>query len=285
MQATEINNEAFSGTLTEFLVNLTQRFPERAGIKEAGLMNSLFNDPASMAAKRSSWAEFSLPILQAIMDGDRAAVLRSIDAEAAKNPLLQRMAIGAIMHDDLVDTNTKEQIWKYVQVLTVLAHRGTGVVIPEPKVAAPAAAPAAAPGAALAPTPAAAPAAAPSAVPAPAPAAAPAAAPTGQDFAKLAEGFIDSMPKVMEAFNKVMEKDGGNNPVAQMLKQFMNPNQLQPGVLNNLAANAMQSGLDANVMGAVQQQMNDLSAADILAKLQKLDRLEKAHARRKRGGN
>ncbi len=277
---TEVYNQEFHDILQEFLTNLAQRFPERSGISQAKAMNAIFSDPTSQAEKRSTWAKFSLPILSAIMNSATFPVTSTITREGAENPLIKSMGIDVILCDISVDAETKASVWKYLQVLTVISHQGTSVVIPE--VTKPVA-PVVGPESVLSTIPIPVTPAAPAPV-AVAPVAAVAASSSTPDFAKIAEGLADSLPKVMEAFTRVMEKDGGNNPMAQMMKQFMNPNQLQPGFLNNVAATMMQSDIDPGVMGTVQQETG-VSADDIMAKLAKLDRLEKAHAKRKsRGG-
>ena len=241
-------------------------------------MNAIFSDPSSQVEKRSTWAKFSLPILPAIMNSSTNLVSLAISREGIENPLIKSMGIDTILSDVSIDLETKQSVWKYLQVLTVISHQGTNVVIPEvtkPVI------PVVGPESVLStiPVP-----VAPTPTPVTAPVAIVAASSSTPDFAKIAEGLADSLPKVMEAFTRVMEKDGGNNPMAQMMKQFMNPNQLQPGFLNNVAATMMQSDIDPGVMGTVQQETG-VSAEDIMAKLQKLDRLEKAHAKRKsRGG-
>jgi len=50
--------------------------------------------------------------------------------------------------------------------------------------------------------------------------------------------------------------------------------------MNNVAANMIESSLDP-VMEAVQQAIPGISATDVLAKLKKLERLEKLHNKRK----
>ena len=275
---TEAYNREFHDILQEFLENLAKRFPDRSGISQAKAMNAIFSDPSSQVEKRSTWAKFSLPILLAIMNSSTNLVSLAISREGIENPLIKSMGIDTILSDVSIDLETKQSVWKYLQVLTVISHQGTNVVIPEvtkPVI------PVVGPESVLStiPVP-----VAPTPTPVAAPVATVAASSSTPDFAKIAEGLADSLPKVMEAFTRVMEKDGGNNPMAQMMKQFMNPNQLQPGFLNNVAATMMQSDIDPGVMGTVQQETG-VSAEDIMAKLQKLDRLEKAHAKRKsRGG-
>ena len=276
----ETYNREFDDVLDEFLSNLAKRFPERTGISQAIALNSLFKDSDSQEEKRSRWAKFSLPILREIMGGVAPVVSLAIAKEAADNPLIQRMGIDVVLSDVTIDAATKTSVWKYLQVLTVISHQGTNVIIPE--VVTNPVIPDVRPESVLSTIPV-------SLTPTPvpvvvAPTVAVAASSSTPDFAKIAEGLADSLPKVMEAFTRVMEKDGGNNPMAQMMKQFMNPNQLQPGFLNNVAATMLQSDIDPGVMSAVQQEAG-VSAEDIMAKLAKLDRLEKAHAKRKsRGG-
>jgi len=69
--------------------------------------------------------------------------------------------------------------------------------------------------------------------------------------------------------------------LAKMFRQYMDPNAVEPGVLNNMAASALQ-GVSPNVMSQVQKQMENASADDILQKLAELEKLKKAQARSKR---
>ena len=269
ISASGVIDGEFNVVLDEFLANLSKRFPDRDGIKQAAAMNTLFNDTAMQKEKRSTWAIFSLPILPAIMSETAYIVSAAFAHESIANPLLSRIGIDTIISDTGMDVATKQSVWKYLQLLTVIAHQGTSVVIPDATTPAPES---------VFSHPSPVPSVTPVAVPVTAPVVVPSAAP---DFAKIAEGFAESLPKVMEAFSKVIEKDGGNNMLAQMMKQYMNPNQLQPGFLNNVAANMMQSDIDPGVMGAIQQEMKGMSVEDIMSKLQKLERLEKAHNKRR----
>lgn len=268
------HDKAFVKTLEEFLANLCKRFPDQEGIQSAQSMNSmaLFNTAMYKTKKREAWAAFTLPILQQIMDEDAEVVSRAIEEEATKNPLIGSIGIDTIITDAAMDSATRENTWKYIQILTIISQQGTGVVIPPFKTKKAIAPPLAEPSilSAVAKQPIAAAAAPVSSTP---------------DIGKIIEGLSDSLPKVMDAFNKIIEKDGGNNPMAQMMKQFMNPNQLQPGTLNNIAATVMDRNVNPSVMHAVQDAMGELSAEDILNKLKKLERLEKLHEKRKSRGN
>jgi hypothetical protein len=106
-------------------------------------------------------------------------------------------------------------------------------------------------------------------------------APAGkQDVSKIINTFTEAVPQLMGAFNKIMKEDDGNNPMAQMVKQLMSPNETHTGVMNNLAANALES-IPESVMSQVQEQVSGLSAADIIQKLKRLESFEKARAKRR----
>ena len=261
--SSEHHDQVFGTTLDEFLNSLVARFPEKSGIRMATTLSSAMIDPASLKMKRDGWAEFCQPILQGIMDQDIEQVGEAFEVAAAANMVMSNMALHKIMVEPETDYMTKQTIWSYMKTLSVISLQGTGVVIPKSR-------PAKATPTHVAMSP-------PSllqhsnttsqvqAAPAPAPAAG------KPDVGKVIEGFTDAMPKVMEAFNKIMKDDGGDNPMAQMFKQFMNPNQLQPGVMNNLAANAMEGDMGP-VMGDLQGAMGNVTMADMMSRIQKLEK-------------
>jgi len=262
---------AFSDTLEEFLRSLVTRFPENNGIKEAIMLNSMFIDPGSMETKCDSWAIFSLPIINDIMSENTEMVVKAITKESQRNAVIKKLNIAFVLSDETIDTETKMGVWRYLHILTTIAHMNTGVEVPprkrpvqisESKASLTSTTNSTNSSSTTVPQ-------------------TPPILQGGPDFGKIAEGFADSLPKVIDAFSKVLEKDGGNNPIANMVKQFMNPNQLQPGFMNNVAANMLESDLDP-VMEQVRQQIgSNISAVDVLHKLQKLERLEKSHQKRK----
>ena len=285
MQTTEATTEAttesvkhdalFEKTCVEFMTSLCAVFPDNQDLSMAQQMMGMV--PSNM--KRITWAEFTKPIVEAIMRRDIIPVLPEIEKAGG---LVQKMDIGLILMDPNVPSETKATIWKFVQLMTLIAHRDTGVVVPPPSegsppVVATPTAPTVTPTApAVTPT---APAVTP-AVAAPTPAA-PAPAAPAPDIGKIVEGFANAMPQVLEAVNTQLEKNNGDNMLAKMFRQYMDPNAVEPGVLNNMAASALQ-GVSPNVMSQVQKQMENASADDILQKLAELEKLKKAQARSKR---
>lgn len=271
------HDAAFNSMLTEFLTHLAARFPDNSGISQAKLLGTMMNDSASAKMKREMWGSFSEPVLDAIMQEDVSPLSAAL--KSAGNPLISSMGIDQILNDASVDDATKASMWQYVQLLSVIAHQDTGVKVPRkaPKTEGAMAGPSllATPVVAAAPATPAAPVVAPAAA---APVVAPAAA--APDVAKVVEGFAAAMPKLMESFNTMMKDNDGDNPMAQMFKQFMNPNQTQPGVMNNLAANYME-GDTTPMMAQVQEQLAGLSIQDIAAKLKRLERIESKHAAKK----
>lgn len=276
------HDQTFNAMLTEFLGWLAGRFPANSGIAQAKMFGTMMNDPSSCAMKREGWGGFSEPVLSAIMARDVTPLSAALDA--ADNPIIKSMGLAEILADTTIDADTKTHLWRYVQMLSVIAHEDTGVAVPA-RAAEPATAPPSemSPVAAITPVAAVAP-----IVPAVAAGAtgavAAAPAPAVPDVSKVIEGFAAAMPKVMESFNTMLKDNDGDNPMAQMFQQFMNPNQVQPGVMNNLAANYMESGDAAPVMAQVQQQLAGMSAQEIAAKLRRLERIESKHASKRKGG-
>ena len=278
MQTTEATTEAttesvkhdalFEKTCVEFMTSLCAVFPDNQDLSMAQQMMGMV--PSNM--KRITWAEFTKPIVEAIMRRDIIPVLPEIEKAGG---LVQKMDIGLILMDPNVPSETKATIWKFVQLMTLIAHRDTGVVVPPPSEGSP---PVVATPTAPTVTPTA-PAVTP-AVAAPTPAA-PAPAAPAPDIGKIVEGFANAMPQVLEAVNTQLEKNNGDNMLAKMFRQYMDPNAVEPGVLNNMAASALQ-GVSPNVMSQVQKQMENASADDILQKLAELEKLKKAQARSKR---
>lgn len=270
------HDAAFNSMLTEFLTHLATRFPDNSGISQAKMFGTMMNDASSMKMKREAWGSFSEPVIGAIMAEEVEPLTAAL--EAAGNPILTSMGLAGILADPSVDDATKASMWQYVQLLSVIAHQDTGVNIPKkvPKTEGAMAGPSLL----AAPTPATAPVAPATLAAAPVAPAAPATPPSPPDVAKVVEGFAAAMPKLMESFNTMMKDNDGDNPMAQMLKQFMNPNQTQPGVMNNLAANYME-GDTAPVMAQVQEQLAGMSVQDIAAKLKRLERIENKHAAKK----
>jgi len=238
----------FFNTLVEFLRALTTRFPENTGAKTAlSSLELLGQNPALHPQMQNSWAHSTKDIQEDIKNKNAARVAEALDKN--DNPIIAGIGASSILLNDQVDDMTKENIWKFLHTLTVMSNPGQG-------------------GVAVAP-------AAPSPMPGPGESK-PSAKP---DVGNIVDGFTKAMPKVMDSLNEMLKSKEGENPLADMIKQMMNPNQVQPGV----AGNVMQNMLE-NTDGSVMQQaaiQSGLTVDDIMYRLQRLDNLEKSRAYRK----
>jgi hypothetical protein len=242
----------FYNTLVEFLRALTQRFPENTGAKTAlSSLQMLGSNPQLHPQMSASWAHSTKDILQEIKDKNAEVVAKALDSN--DNPLISGINASSILLNDSVDEITKENMWKFLQALTALSHtkpEPTDVAVP-----APVARPMAGPGESRA---------------------APAAKP---DVGNIVDGFTKAMPKVMDSLNEMLKSKEGENPLADMIKQMMNPNQVQPGVAGNVMQNMIEQ-TDSTVMQQAALQTG-LSVDDIVYRLSRLENLEKSRAYRR----
>jgi hypothetical protein len=258
---------AFAHVMTEFLQNLVTCFPENKGPGSALSMLQLVGESAH-PAMADAWYKFSRPIVSAIRERKTDAVVQAF--EHSEYQMMRQLNAGAIMADS-VDDETKASVWKYLESLTSLselAHVGKPVApasVAGPKPEFPLTPAAATPAAAAAATP---------AVAAPA---APAAQPPRP--ADLLKGITTAIPEIFKSLNDVLKNDE-NGPLSSLIKQMVNPNQLQSGFAGNLAAN-MQSEPDTAVMEQVSAGTG-LTAAEISAKLKRLELYEKRRQGKKK---
>lgn len=87
------------------------------------------------------------------------------------------------------------------------------------------------------------------------------------------------MPEIFKSLNDMLKQDDGDNPMAQLLKQVINPGQLNTGLMGNMAANMMDKD-PGPVMGQVAGQTG-LSPEEIMRKLDRLEMYERARARKR----
>lgn len=276
---------AFAHVITEFLQNLCTCFPENNGPAAALAMLQMAGD-AAHPAMASAWHKFSRPIVDAIRDRNAAVVTRAFDE--SEYQMMRQLRASDILAP-MVDEETRASVWKYLDSLTALSELA---VVGAPVSAAPAAAsvpaPAPAPAPAVAPmTPAdqvvtevapvaaavQAAAAKPAAVPV-APAA-PAQPPRPADVLK---GITSAIPEIFKSINDVLKSDE-NGPLSSLIKQMVNPDQLQSGFAGNLAANMRQEP-DTAVMEQVSAETG-LTAAMIQEKLRRLELYEKRRNKKK----
>lgn len=284
-------DHAFHQHLSTILTKMGQRFPERQDLATINqqLLPMVSMVPGGKNKLRDTWRQLTTDYRDSIMNRhlDRITVM----FESSDHDMLKTIGIHQILVDPQVENLTKESLWLYLQLLTVLAHEGheTSIELSEddvkrlqftqppqqqqqqPVTAAPPAQPVAPPSAA-------------------APQQTPPQKPNMEEMIKTA---LDAAPKIIETFNKVLKDDDGNNVVAQMIKQFTNPNALQPGLEANLMANVLESqqggssvmsSTQDDLLRVVQQQVGNLSAAEVVERLKKLERLEKLREKRRSGG-
>lgn len=267
------HDNAFAATLSEFLKHLASRFPDRPSLGQtASMADMMLLTPMGASLARKTWADSSATIVDQIMARDLQAVLQ---AQKAMGGMVSSLPLEEIMTSQDVDQQTKDSLWQYFQVLTVIAHQDSGVSVPAmptTTISMPSSPASPAVGATSAAAPV-------SAAPA---SAAPATA-QGPDVDKMVDGFTKALPKVSLAVKKLMDDE--DNPMGQMIRQMLNPGQVQPGVANNLAAAYLQEP-PPSVMEEVQEQMGEeISAAELVEKLKRLERFEKMREKRKsRGG-
>lgn len=263
----------FVKNLVQFLEALQYRFPENSGVQSA--LTKLRSVPSAFHGMvMDQWVKLTEPHAENIEHRNGAAVAAAFDS--SEFDTLSSLKVGSILDNPEVDQQTVDTVWKYIDTLCHVAKMVNHTELPPPPTpeelerAAAASATGSATGSVTgsASTPA----------PATAPGATGASAKGTPDVEKIVESITSAMPKVIAGLNKALQtsSDGGENPVGDMLKQLMNPGRLQPGIANNLMANMMDT--DASVMESVTAETG-LSAAEIM---QKLERLEKYERMRKR---
>lgn len=281
-------DHAFHQHLSTILTKMGQRFPERQDLATINqqLLPMVSMVPGGKNKLRDTWRQLTADYRDSIMNRhlDRITVM----FESSDHDMLKTIGIHQILVDPQVENLTKESLWLYLQLLTVLAHEGHETSIelseedvkrlqfPQPTAATPAAVaapptqPVAPPSAPVQQTP-----------------------PQKPNMEEMIKTALDAAPKIIETFNKVLKDDDGNNVVAQMIKQFTNPNALQPGLEANLMANVLESqqggssvmsSTQDDLLRVVQQQVGNLSASEVVERLKKLERLEKLREKRKGGG-
>ena len=89
---------------------------------------------------------------------------------------------------------------------------------------------------------------------------------------------------VMDSVNKLLQDNSDDNPLGQLLKQALNPAQLQQGVAGNVAQNMMDNTPDSIMQDAATK--SGLNVDDIMYRLKRLETLEqKETLRRQRRSN
>lgn len=297
------NDQCFYDNLVECLTSVSQRFPENTAVKSNLQMLKQFSNLKSTC--RSQWREFTKDHIADVMCCNAKRVCDVFMASG--QPMMTDIKIQDILLNPSVEFQTKDSIWKFLQVLTVLAHNGTETQITKKEIEIYKKASEAARVSAVNDTVRAVTKEEAIAVARENEAAAAAAAvtapsgtstntttkPKPPDMKQAMETMIESMPKFVKQFNAIMNDKDGDNMFAQMARQFANPGALQPGLEPNLAATAMaQSAPEESVMQEVQQQMvaqgmvnagtPSLSADEIMKKLKRLEQIESARAKRKK---
>lgn len=247
----------FYNVLVEFTASLNTAFPENQGANNAhnmlqmiGAMDSTHGQMVQM------WYELSKPVLEDVKNKNPGPVAAALDN--CPNPVIAGINTASILCNEDVSQENKESMWKFLQTLTALSQ------MIYPTLGKPEAAEAAQP-----PRP---------PTPQPIPRATQQAAPAKPNPGEVIKSITSAMPEIFKTLNDLMKQGGDDNPLGQMMQQMMNPNQLQPGMAPNLAANMMQQD-----PGPVMQQVGaetGYSADEIMKKLARLEVYEKARAKR-----
>lgn len=268
------NAQTFYNVLVEFTGSLNKTFPENAGASTAHSMLQMVGQMEDTHGQMvEMWYQLSQPVLEDVKNKNPGPVAGALDN--CPNPIIANIKTTDILCNDDVSTESKENVWKFLQTLTALSQmvypsiRDPSKPVPEiPKQENLTAA-----------TPPPSPAPQPVVVqPPPQPVqqqAAPAAKPNPGEVIK---SITSAMPEIFKSLNDLMKQGGDDNPLGQMLQQMMNPNQLQSGLAPNIAANMMQQD-QGPAMNQVTAETG-YSADDIMKKLQRLEMYEKARAKR-----
>lgn len=266
----------FCKHMTTVAQQMHARFPDKQEVATlVGQLPMLDMVPQMKHMLRSGWRDFTKDYREDIMHRRLEPVTKMFET----TDVAQAKMIGVheVLADPSVEPETKESLWRYLQLLTIISHADAPTAIttePEPDqrptpIAPPqsftAQAPPAAPGATGA-TP---------------------AAPAAEqkfDLEKVIKTVLDSAPKAIETFNKVMEDDSEKNVIGQLFRQFANPGGTHPGMAGNLAAHVIDEKFGgASVMETVQEELGDLSPDEIVKRLQEYESLKKlAKANKKR---
>lgn len=269
-------DDLFVGHIKTILQQITQRFPENEPAKTLlGQLAILDFQPSLKRMFRNQWREITSNHREAIMNRNTEVVVKMFDD--VPHEQIKMIGITHLLTSPDVEVETKDSIWEYTKVLTVISHMGTETQINKPSVESTQQQQQTQKPVPIAPPQTTAPASSSSS------SSAKAAQPNMEQAMKT---ILDSMPKFVQTFNKVMNDDNGDNTFAKLAKQFMNPNQLQSGMAPNLMANLLEekSGEQPSVMQQVQEQLGqpELDANDIVKKLQRLEKIEAIRAKRKR---
>jgi hypothetical protein len=269
----------FHENIIAVLEQIVARFPDNEQAKGLLTMAPMANlDPRLKSVFRTEWREFTLDSRDTILAQDTDHVCQLF--ETSNYPQAKAIGIHLILRDPTLDPASRQAIWEYMKLLTVVSHAGTPTAIKAPETQAKT------PAAPITPpkTP---------VMTGGVPAAVNGASATQQkpDMEKAMKTLLDSMPKMVQTFNNLMKDDDGSNVFAQMAKQFTNPGALQTGVPNNLAMNLMAEQQNApTMMQQVQEQLAvssgaatapSLTVEDIVSKLEKLERIESLRAKKK----
>ena len=265
----------FCRHLKNVALQMYQRFPENKEIASLnGQIPMLDMIPNAKRMFRDLWRDFTVNYRESIMKCETEPVVKMFEESDVQQ--VKSIGMDKVLMDPNVEQQTKDSLWKYMQILTVLAHKGHPTEIKvktaegtmEAK-----------------PTPIAPPDIESAATRVSAPPAAPGQQPPKPDMEQMIKTALDAAPKVIETLNKVMKDDDGENVVGQMLRQFMNPGALQTGLAPNMAANAMDMASNESVMQAVQSELGQMDPEDVVRQLKQYQRLKELKAKRakKRG--
>mmetsp|Transcript_1815 Transcript_1815/g.2890 ORF Transcript_1815/g.2890 Transcript_1815/m.2890 type:complete len:145 (+) Transcript_1815:973-1407(+) len=105
----------------EFAHNLSQRFPEKASVLSAkASLDSLPNNTMVANFLAKGWYDFIAPHATAVHTKDTEKICTAFDTCPIET--IKDLDLRGVMTSDDVDPETKESIWKYLHLLTVMAQ-------------------------------------------------------------------------------------------------------------------------------------------------------------------
>ncbi len=244
------NYDTFYEILKSFLTGMSERFPENEGVKSGLNTVSMLDGQVSFYPTLvDKWMKFSEPIEAGIHTKNQEQVCEAFNH--TNNKVILSMNVPSVMNSEETKQEVKDEVWRYMQTLTTLGRSlktveasmaiSSQVQTQQEK-------------------------------PSEVPAEKPKAAPQKPDMSQIFGGVMDSV-------NKLLQDNSDNNPLGQLLKQALNPNQLQQGMAGNVAANMME-----NTPGSVMEEAAakaGMGVDDIMYRLKRLETLEQKETLRK----
>jgi hypothetical protein len=242
--------KVFFKLLNEFLDCVIEARPDNKGAVDAKANLSII--PESMHYMVvDNWFAWSSPVVEAVRQKDGEVVGNALDNCGVA--LIAQIGAREILCDPDLDAETRESFWRFLTSLTALAgmiKKGTTGALSEAVE-----------------------------TPVPVPVEVPPVAPSPPKGADVVQGIAKAIPEIFKGLNDILKNQSDDNPLGQIMRQMLNPDQVQTGTFNNVAANLMQR-TDPSVIGSVSAQTG-LGTDEIMRKLERLEMLERARQKRK----